>query len=104
MDEARCERLAYNEALDRQLNERKAEWMEEGLATAGFRCECSTLHCGARFQLSPDRWQEVHLRSDRFLVAPGHVAAEIEFVVEEYPDYWIVEKQGEAAKIAEAMD
>jgi len=103
-DKTRRERLAHNEALDRQLNERKAEWMEEGLATAGFRCECATLHCGARFRLSPKRWQEVHFRSDRFLVAPGHVAAEIEVVVEESPDYWIVEKQGEAAKIAEATD
>jgi hypothetical protein len=103
-DEARRERLAYNEAIDRQLNERKAKWMAEGLSTAGFRCECATLHCGARLRLSPERWQEVHSRSDRFLVAPGHVATEVEVVVEECPEYWIVEKQGEAAKIAEATD
>ena len=103
-DEERQKRLAHNEALDRQLNERKAEWIERGLSTAGFRCECATLHCGARFQVSPKRWQDVHSQSDRFLVFPGHVAADIEVVVEEYPDYWIVEKQGEAAKVAEAMD
>ena len=103
-DHARRERLASNEVLDRQLNERKAKWMDDGLPTAGFRCECATLHCGARFRLSPERWQEVHSRPDRFLVAPGHVEPEIEVVVERAPEYWVVEKQGEAARIAEAAD
>jgi hypothetical protein len=103
-DDARRQRLASNEALDRKLNERKVKWMDDGLPTAGFRCECATLHCGSRFRLSPERWQEVHCRPDRFLVAPGHVAADIEVVVEQSPEYWVVEKQGEAARIAEAAD
>ena len=36
----REERIAYNEAWHRSLNEHKAEWMDRGLTTAGFRCEC----------------------------------------------------------------
>ena len=100
----REQRVAFNEALCRQLNERKAEWIKIGLPTAGFRCECVTMHCGSRFELSPEQWQEVRSESSRFVVAPGHVAPEVEVVVEEYPDFWVVEKQGEARHIAEKVD
>ena len=37
---SREERIAFNEAWCRDLNERKADWMRSGLPTAGFRCEC----------------------------------------------------------------
>jgi hypothetical protein len=37
---SREERMAYNEAWCRGINERKAEWMKGGDAVAGFRCEC----------------------------------------------------------------
>jgi hypothetical protein len=102
-DAARRERLAYNEALNRQLNERKAKWIENRLPTAGFRCECATLYCGARFRLSPEQWEEARSKSDRFVVAPEHLAPDLEVVVEEYPNYWLIEKRGVAAEIAEEM-
>jgi hypothetical protein len=98
---SREERAGYNEALCRHLNERKAQWIEHGLSTAGFRCECVELHCGSRFRLSPEHWAEARSRPDRFVVAPGHVHPEVEVVVKEYPDFWLVEKQGEAEEIAE---
>lgn len=100
---SREERAAYNEALCRQLNERKAHWMEHGLQTAGFRCECATLNCGSRFPLSQEQWEEARARPDRFAVAPGHVARDVEVVVKEFPDFWLVEKRGEAAEIVEEL-
>jgi len=96
--------VAYNEAWCRDLNERKADWMKRGLSTAGFRCECSDMNCGSRFQLSPREWKEARSRSERFVVAPGHVVRDLEVVVKEYSDAWLVEKQGEAAEIVEELE
>jgi hypothetical protein len=101
---SREERLAHNEDLSRQLNEHKADWIKRGLATAGFRCECVTLHCGARFRLSQEHWEEVRSRPNRFAVAPGHVASDLEVVVKEYSEFWLVEKRGEAEEIAKETE
>jgi hypothetical protein len=96
-------RIARNEAWCRDLNERKAEWMKSGLPTAGFRCECAQIDCGSRFRLSAAEWKETRSRPDRFAVAPGHIARDVEKVVKEYAEFWLVEKQGEAAAIAEDL-
>jgi hypothetical protein len=98
---SREERIASNEALCRELNERKAEWMKNGLPTAGFRCECAELGCGSRFQLSGGEWAEARSRPNRFAVAPGHVVAEVETVVKRHPNFWLVEKDGRAGEVAE---
>jgi hypothetical protein len=97
------ERIAYNEAWCRELNERKVEWMRSGYQAAGFRCECWRIDCGARVPLSGREWAEVRSRSDRFAVAPGHTAASVERIVKEYPHFWIVEKQGEAGDVAHEL-
>jgi hypothetical protein len=101
---SRVERIAYNEAWSRDLNKRKIRWMESGLSSPEFRCECGQADCGSRFPLSSWQWNEVRSRPNRFAVAPGHVAPELEIVVKEYEDFWIVEKQGEAAHIAQELD
>jgi hypothetical protein len=101
---SREERIAYNEAWCRDLNERKAEWVRSGDLAAGFRCECSQMTCGARMQLSEREWEEVRSQDNRFAVAPGHSAADdVEQVVKEYPHFWIVEKRGEAGEVAEQL-
>jgi hypothetical protein len=96
--------MAFNEDLCRDLNERKAGWMKLGLPTSGFRCECWRVDCGARFRVSAQHWQEARSQKDRFLVAPGHVARDIEWVVRKYPDFWIVDKRGEAEEVAERLE
>jgi hypothetical protein len=100
----REERIGVNEALCRHLNERKEQWVERGFPTAGFRCECSQMRCNSRFWLSPADWKEARSRSERFAVAPGHVTPDVEVVVKEYPDFWLVEKRGEAEEIAEKLE
>jgi hypothetical protein len=98
------ERIAYNEAWCRHLNERKAGWRDSGHPVAGFRCECWRMDCNTRVPLSGREWQEVRSRANRFAVAPGHVASEAEGVVKEYPHFWIIEKQGEAGDVAEKLE
>ena len=78
--------------------------MKSRLLSANFRCECGNRDCGVRFLLSETQWSEVRSRPDRFAVAPQHVAHDVEVVVKEYPDFWMVEKQGDAEKIAEELD
>jgi hypothetical protein len=77
--------------------------MEGGHPTAGFRCECGQMNCGSRFPLSFAEWNEIRARPNRFAVAPGHVALDLEVVVKEYEDFWVVDKQGEAAEIVEDL-
>jgi len=100
---SRDERIAYNEDWTRRLNERKAEWMENGYLSAGFRCECSEPECAVRIRLSGRDWRKVRSRPNRFAVAPGHVCADIETVVEEGSHFWIVDKHGKAGDVAEKL-
>jgi hypothetical protein len=97
------ERIAYNESWFRVLNERKAGWMRSGQPTAGFRCECWRIDCSVRVRLSEREWKEVRSRADRFAVAPGHTAGDVEQVIKEYPHFWIIQKQGEAGDVAEKL-
>ena len=99
---SREKRLALNEDWCRDLNERKAEWIKSGHLSAGFRCECGEVDCADRIKLSGSQWTEVRSRGNRFAVAPGHVVAELEMVVKQYPDFWLIEKRGEAGDAAEA--
>src|SRR5215208_187169 len=98
------ERIAENEAFCRDLNRSKADWLRSGLAAAGFRCECWRIECSERIRLSRREWQEVRSRPERFAIAPGHTAIDVEPGVEEvvkkYEDFWIVEKRGEAGEEA----
>jgi hypothetical protein len=97
------ERIAYNESWSRHLNERKAEWVESGQQVGGFRCECWRADCIERLPLSGREWREVRSRANRFAVAPGHIASDVESVVEEYPHFWMVEKHGKAGELAEQL-
>jgi hypothetical protein len=105
---SREEHIAENDALCRDLNQRKAEWLDGGLQAAGFRCECWQIACGVRIPLSGREWQEVRSRPERFAVAPGHTAIDIEpaveEVVKEYQHFWIVEKRGVAGDVAEERE
>lgn len=106
---SRQQRIAFNEAWRRHVNEawRRAhegahDRPDAGRLT-GFRCECGQMNCGSHVRLSVREWDEARSESDRFVVAPGHVARDVEVVVERYPNFWLVEKQGEAEEIVEEL-
>jgi hypothetical protein len=100
---SREQRLAYNEDFCRTLNERKAEWINAGQSSAGFRCECGEMDCGVRIQLSGEEWKQARSRPNRFAVAPDHFAPDIEAVIEKHPHFWLVEKRGEAGEVAKKL-
>lgn len=87
----RDERVAENEARARFENEQRGDWF----ATHGrvlFACECFEPDCDAMLSLSRDEYE--HVRSDptTFAIKPGHVAEEVEEVVERFDSYWITKK------------
>jgi hypothetical protein len=83
-------RLARNQTLFREVNERIMEMFSKGEAVE-FVCECSDPECAAPIPTSPNGYEHVLADSARFLVAPGHERPEIERVVTRENGYVIVE-------------
>jgi hypothetical protein len=100
---SREERIAYNEAWSRSLNERRAEWSNGREARPSFRCECWQADCRDRITLSRQDWKLIRAEPTRFAVAPDHVAEGFEAVIRAFPNFWLVEKFGEAGQIAEKL-
>jgi hypothetical protein len=100
---SREERIAHNESWSRSLNERRADRAGGIDAMAGFRCECWQEDCTERIPLSREDWTMVRAEPNRFAVAPRHVAPSSEAVVKVFPHFWIVEKFGVAAEVAEKL-
>lgn len=105
----REQRIARNEALFRDLNERLKE-ITESLTAAdsnGFLelfCECGSVDCMAKIRVPADSYERVRAVSERFLIAPGHDIPEVEGVVDRMDGYWLVEKHEEEAQIARETD
>ena len=111
--EARLTRLAKNEALFRQVNERISEISQElapGAANPelidGLICECSDPECLERVgPLKIAEYERVREDARRFFIAAGHQAADVERVVDRQPSYWVVEKhEGPPADVARERD
>lgn len=106
------ERLAKNEALFREVNERIQE-VDEHLQGPGmdqfslweFICECADESCFARIELLPEEYESVRDDSTHFVIVPGHELSGIEQVISRKDRFAIVEKAaGEPARIAVETD
>jgi hypothetical protein len=100
---SREERIAYNEAWSRTINEKGAEWKLSREPMPSFRCECWQKGCEQQIPLSAEDWELARAKPNTFVVAPDHVARDAEAVVERFPRFWLVEKTGEAGKVAEQL-
>ena len=105
--DAREKRLAQNEALFREINER----VRDLAATHGpddhvytFFCECSNTDCTLQVELTRGAYESVRAHGNRFLVATGHELPDIEHVVERNEGWWVVQKEDEAGEFAEKLD
>ncbi len=102
-------RVAENQVLFREINER-VRALNESLPPAlepSWICECSNTGCIERVELTAEEYEDVRAHAPRFFVFPAeaHVEApEVERVVARNERYWVVEKIGDAARIAEARD
>lgn len=105
MEAASKERLARNEAFFREVNERIRD-VADGRHADGFEflCECSDAACTERIELTRAEYEHVRANAARFVLARGHVAPELEHVVEREAGHVVVEKQGLAARIARRLN
>lgn len=103
----RQERLARNEALFRDVNERVKEIAArhgEDDHVYEFYCECSNADCTFQLKATLREYEGVRAHSTRFLIAVNHSLPEIEQVVERNDDWWVVEKRGEPGELAAELD
>jgi hypothetical protein len=105
--DSREQRLARNENLFREINERVREIASEhgtDIHLYEFYCECSNTDCTLRVELGLPDYERVRAHGNRFLIAPGHNLPEIERIVERNDAWWLIEKEGEAGELAEKLD
>src|SRR5436305_197807 len=102
---ADVERRALNENVFREMNERLEQLGEEfGDGTVEFLCECADPACTAALSIPLAVYEAVRDHARRFVIVPGHQREDAERVVEEHPNYLVVEKLGEAGEVAEDTD
>lgn len=100
-------RLALNEALFRETNERAEERVRLFVGDEelyGIICECATLDCNERITLTKEEYTLVRSDPAQFAVKPGHTVEDVEEVVARNDRFEIVRKRGMTAEIAEFLD
>src|ERR671935_1768321 len=105
------ERVAGNEALFREVNERRAETAEQFAGTEDestpldFVCECGRAGCAEKMPMTLAEYERVRSEPTYFAIVPGHELPEVERVVERHATYLLVEKQdGDAHQVARETD
>jgi hypothetical protein len=108
--DSRAKRVAQNETLFREVNERVEE-VASGFADQGeedrligFVCECGRRDCTESIQAKRAQYEAVRSNPLRFLVLPGHEDEEVERVVERTDRFLVVAKLGEGARLAAEQD
>jgi hypothetical protein len=103
----RQERLARNEAMFREANERAKAWEErhgpEGEVELYF-CECGRPDCQEKVGLREADYERVRSDSRHFVIIPGHELPDVEKVIERNEGWAIVEKVPEVTRTVEALD
>jgi hypothetical protein len=96
-------RMTANEVLARRINEAvEYERPRNGDSGERFVCECVRQGCTEALDLDLDEYFHVRSHPRRFIVLEGHEDPAIESIVEIHPGYVVVEKRGEAGRLAEA--
>jgi len=108
MIDERTEKVARNQAMYRQVNERIEELNEVfGKMTGRFLvvCECGDSTCTEQIPLSRQAYERARANPAQFIVRPGHQVTAVEEVVATEPEYMIVEKNdGIPARLAKEAD
>jgi hypothetical protein len=99
-------RLAQNEALFREVNERVSSSGTDRSPAAShdYLCECSNPDCTFQITLGASEYEAVRVDPRQFVVLPGHYMPEIEDLVTETDRYWIVRKVGAEGEFVEKLD
>jgi hypothetical protein len=86
------ERLARNQTLFREVNERLLEMADGRGERLGFLCECSQVDCAETIPLALEEYNEVRSHATWFAIVPGHETPAVEHVVNSNGRYTVVEK------------
>ena len=102
----REQRLAENEILFREVNERIEELQSDawGSQEIDFMCECANAACTAVLTLTRVEYEALRSNSRRLAVLPGHEVEDVERVVETHARYLVVEKNLEAVQRVDESD
>lgn len=104
MAPSRDARIARNETLWREVNERIRDVTKYD-GDIEFLCECGDPTCAQPIEMSKTEYEEIRADATHFLVMPGHVIPEVEKVVGGNDRFTIVAKRaGEPAAIALETD
>jgi hypothetical protein len=90
MSESR-ERLARNQTLFREVNERIETTAGDNEVVA-FLCECGDAKCSSTIELRVKEYERVRSNSTWFVIKPGHDLPQIERVISQDDGYMVVEK------------
>ena len=105
-DDERLRRVALNESLVREVNERINEGARrfDIRGRTDFLCECANAACSERVRLTLAEYDGVRQHGGRFVVVPGHEIPDAEAVVAREGDHVVVEKIGLGRSVAEERD
>jgi hypothetical protein len=100
------QRVASNESTFRDVNEsiEGGRWPGEEDAPVAFLCECAQMGCSRLIELTIREYERVRASPRRFLVAVDHHLPGAEVIVEAFENYLVVEKRGQAGRVAEGKD
>ena len=105
--DTRQQRVAKNEAVFRQVNERIEEVNEafDADEPSDFLCECGDDNCTEPVSLTLAEYEQVRSNPTHFVIAPGHDIIDVERVIAQNERFAVVEKfSGEAERIAVETD
>ena len=101
---SREERIAKNEALFREVNERIQEVTEDRLPSFEVVCECGDRDCHETVEVSTDDYSRVRDEPTHFLVVPGHEIPDVETVISSTESFNVVEKHMDEEQVARITD
>jgi hypothetical protein len=90
----------------RGVNERieAGQWPGERDQPVAFRCECGSIRCNRLVELTLEEYEAVRADAKQFVVLVGHEIPAVERIVDREPAFVVVEKVGEAGRLAEDLD
>ena len=97
--DTRQQRVAKNEALFREVNERikDVNFSHVGTGEHDFLCECGDDDCTAPISLTLAEYEHVRADSTHFAIVPGHDVPDVESVISQNERFAVVEKETPAA-------
>ena len=108
MNDEPTKKVARNQAMFRQVNERIEDVNDAFGEMSGefvVVCECANPSCAEQIAISREAYERTRANSAQFIVKRGHQAADVEEIVATEAEYVVVRKhEGEPARVAQQTD